>query len=108
MPIPRAILEIGPYDLPEPPGGWVDLVLDDDEEDVEEEDAAAVAGAGAPHDGVAAVAEADPAPAASPPGAPFQKGRAEIAIATAAKRWFLVPEALVVAAFVLLGSMFLG
>jgi hypothetical protein len=98
-PAVRAILEIGPYDLPEPPGGWIDLVLDDDDE------GAASAGGDA---AARAEAEARPGPATPPPSAPSEKGpRVTAEAATARKRWFLVPEALVVAGFVLFGAAFL-
>jgi hypothetical protein len=102
-PAARAIVEIGPYDLPEPPGGWVDLVLDDDE------DVAADGGAAAPDAAAAAGPEAGSVPAAPPPTFVREgRSRAARAASAAASRWFLVPEALVVAGFVLLGGALLA
>jgi hypothetical protein len=98
-PAARAIVEIDPHDLPEPPGGWIELVLDDGEED-----AAAGSAPAAPCAG--AIEGADPAPPSLPALAP--KSRVETAAAPAAKRWFLVPEALVVGGFVLFGALLLG
>ena len=89
----HAVIEIGPYDLPEPPGGWVDLFHDDGE--AEGEHRSVAAGAAAPRTLPAAAPStgdrAVPAPSPSP---------------ARARGWVLLPETLVVAAFVLLGVAF--
>jgi hypothetical protein len=96
-----AIQEIGPYDLPEPPGGWVDLVLDD-------EDAAARDGAAAPRAASPAIAEPAARSAAPSLAAPRERRRPEHASAPTASRWFLFPEALVVGGFLAFGALFLA
>jgi hypothetical protein len=90
----RAIVEIGPHDLPMPAGGWIELVLDEDPRPAE---LAPVRGRG----------DAAPsAPAASPPRTP-QRAAAPLRPAAprrAGRRWLLLPEALVVAGFLLAGA----
>ncbi len=78
-----AIVEIGPYDLPPPEGGYEDFVLDDWDP------------APAPAEAAALV----PAPVPATESVPMRARTA---------RWFLFPEALVVAGFVLIGLFFAG
>ncbi|HEY6098936.1 MAG TPA: hypothetical protein VIW03_05875, partial [Anaeromyxobacter sp.] len=100
----RAIIEIGPYDLPPPEGGYVDLVLD-------EEPSAPAAGAvgGAP---TRVPSRSIPVPEAPPPGpgdggAPRTLPReAGPAPARARAPLILVPETLLVGGFLLLGATF--
>jgi hypothetical protein len=88
----RAIVEIGPHDLPMPAGGWIELVLDDDPRPAELTAARERGDAG------------PIAPAATAPrtAAPLRPAAAPV---RAGRRWLLLPEALVVAGFLLAGAV---
>jgi hypothetical protein len=91
----RSAIEIGPYDLPEPSGGWVDLFQDEDEDEGE---------AGWKH--CATPVAAAPRARLDAPAADDGAARATSPSPGRARRWVLLPEALVVAAFVLFGVAF--